>query len=152
MTQRQFRILLVCSIMSAFIGGALVQMGFKAVAPVQAQGERIVQAHRFELIDRAGFVRAELGMGEKGMAYLEFTNEAGETFILGQHVDGREVLRMLGTNGTPRTVLRAHRDGMSQLTLFGNDGQSAALMAVFDQGELLIALRDKEGKTIWRKP
>ena len=151
MTGRQFSLLLICCMAAAFVGGAAMTLLTVDVDPVYAQQDRVVQAGKFQLVDRNGNERAVLEVQENGFAGIFFNNAFGEQLILGQHVDGREVLRMIGKT-KPRAVLRAHRDGMSQLTMFGNDGKSAAIMAVYDNGELLLGLRDKSGETSWKKP
>ena len=142
MTSRQFRILIVLTVVSGFLGGGVSNLLLRGV-PAAAQGAKVqdeVLARKFMLVDEAGKVRASLDLNTASPLEPELTpglelyDAAGKWragLCLGE--DGSPALALYDAAGkwgpegwdarTPRANLGVGPDGSPGLTLNKADGE-----------------------------
>ena len=142
MTSRQFRILIVLTVVSGFLGGAVSNLLLRGV-PAAAQGGKVqdeVLARNFMLVDGAGKVRASLGLNtapgfeaavSPGLALYDAAGKWRAGLCLGE--DGSPALALYDAAGkwgpegwdarTPRANLGVGPDGSPGLTLNKADGE-----------------------------
>lgn len=87
----------------------------------------VVQAHRFELVDRNGQIRGGLG----------FTDDGDPALLLCEYRDGRRVVR---------AELRLADEG-PRFRLFNADGEARAMLALADD-EVGLTLIDAHGQSL----
>jgi hypothetical protein len=88
MVRAQLRMLIVLTLVSGFLGGAVVNLllrGTPALAQAPGPQEGLVQCKRFEVVDGSGRVRAVLGEmsnGEFGLELRDNAGKAGATLVV----------------------------------------------------------------------
>jgi hypothetical protein len=117
----------------------LALMGVLAYAAgrnaLQASEQGVVRAHRFELVDATGEVRAVLGFSQAGDPALLMLEEAKPAVILqvsNQYAD----LSLLDADTQSRVTLTVTRDGdWSGLKMADGDGRPRAVFGLAINGE-----------------
>ena len=116
MTSRQFRVLVVLTLVSGFVGGAvsnLLLRGTPAQAQAGAPVQDVVKAKRFDLVDDAGKPRASLGVMP----------------------GGAQGLLLFDDGGKPRASLGVSPDGSPSLFLFDSATKGRLLLALTPDAE-----------------
>jgi len=142
MTSKQFRILVVLTLVSGFLGGAACNLLLRGT-PAAAQGTNgAVKATRFEVVDDGGRIRAVLGAsGSNFCPALTLYDASGKRRTgLSMGADGSPGLSMYDAN----SVLRA-RVGCLQTV-----GKSTGTTTNYP--ESTIALFKNDGVISWRAP
>ncbi|NIM07408.1 MAG: hypothetical protein GTO55_11820 [Armatimonadetes bacterium] len=115
--------------------------------PVKQQVPEVVRAHRFEVVDDAGRVRAALGVRHDGIGLFLFDKEEKQRILMTVTEDGGQWLLLSDEEGHPRAAL--HGGGSideTYLRLSDKEGKATATMDVL-LGSPSVNLRDKEGRT-----
>ena len=159
MTARQFRTLVVLTVIAGFLGGAASDLLFRGV-PVLAQealdSQAVVKARSFQVVDDQGKVQAQFGMlpgkdvgGSDGsfvpsLALYDADSRPRSVFYLA--ADGSPDLVLLDSTGEPRVSLGLAADGSPGLALLDSTGELRAGLAVLDDYGPSLALLDSAGE------
>jgi hypothetical protein len=133
MTSRQFRVLMVLTVVSGLLGGAgsnLLLQGGPAVAQAGGAVQEVVRAKRFEVVDDQGKRRAALGLT----------------------ADGSPAFWLYDATGKTRVELHVLPDGSTDLLLYDAAGERRAWLGLTPDGSPYLWLRDTAGKVIWHAP
>jgi hypothetical protein len=107
----------------------VVTVAAVAYAARQVKAAKVLQAQRFELVDSAGRVRAELGLSPEGNPALTlWSNKAGASKV---HT---------------RASLWLAKDGSPRLSLWDGDGQERAGIWLESDGYPALRMWDSAGK------
>ena len=171
MNAKQFRILLLLTVVSGFLGGAasnLLLRGHPAAA--QTEGGKVadvVTAKKIVVVDEVGKERASLGLNAVDGASLVLKDGAGKLrACMDLGTDGSPTLTLADAAGVPRTFLGFDRDGAPSLMQHAADGtgtmlgvtrgvaglwvsgtklKTRALLAVSADGKPSLTLTDEAG-------
>lgn len=130
---------LILVVLAAFLGGTVMDLFEASDVEAQADIPTIVKANKFQLVDSAGAVRAELGT-DRGATELKLIGaDSTTTALLRIEKDGTTSLRMLDSEATDRVVLGSKADGWGglafadikgvQRTAIGNDKEGSPLLS-----------------------
>ena len=134
MSKAQFRILMLVTVISGLVGGALVSWLFPGRAAFAQGGtQKVVTAQKFRLVDSEG----------KGRAALWVDDDRGPGLVL-YDATGKERVRLdNGPGPRPGLTLR-DATGEVQLTLFvGGAGQPTLSMGGIGRAEASLSIYDQ---------
>lgn len=148
MTNKQFRILAVLTLVSGFLGGAVSDALLRG-APAAAQGggavQEVVVSKTFKVVDSEGRGRAYLGTLSDGSVGLTlFDAGANNGISMAVLANGRSALT-LNHGGKTRGALGILPSGSPGLTLADADGTQRAMLAVAPDGTPGLGLGDVGG-------
>ena len=168
MTGRQFRILVVLTVASGFLGGAASNLLLRgAPAMPQATVAKVqdkVVAKAFELVDEAGKTRATLGRLPNGSSGLLLYDAAGEMRAdLSLFFDGSPGLWLYDAAGEGRAALHLVTDGSPALDICDATRRVRATVgctlpkstrsgAEPKNPESTLTLFNPDGDVIWQAP
>ena len=118
----------------------------------------VLQAQRFEVVDAAGVVRAQLSLLEGGRPSLTLMDTAGKPRAwMFLNADGQPRLVLTDTplfaladaQDELRTVLRLADDGSPIFELNDGTGAARTVMQLLSDGTPVILLTDTEGEILW---
>jgi len=112
-----------------------------------APGARVIKAERFELLDKNGNIRAELGTQPDGSAILAFVNN-GKASVLLRGVETGPRLHLTATDGA-YAGLSASSAGV---VMAMSQGKSEVSLVIDILRNPSLGLIDKDGKVIWSAP
>src|SRR5712692_8737214 len=171
MSKKQYGVVLVVAVVAGLVGSVVSSwflMGSPVFAQKAPQHEKVLQAEKFEVVDRDGKLRAVLGTdpsgsvnlllydragkqgaGQFGMlpngnSGLLLYDQAGKIRATLQLLDGEPSLDLSGKDEKPRVQLFT-TDGEPRLRLLDQAGKLRAALGIFD-GEPGLSFLDKEGK------
>ena len=130
-----------------------------ASRPVSAASNvspQVVQAERFELLDKAGNLRAFFGTDADSVGIGFFGKDGNVRMHLVAAEDGYADLSLHDKQGRSRATFQVRTDGFPGVILNGNDGNQMALLAeahdlmafrIVKDGRLRVSLELSEGDT-----
>ncbi len=166
MTNRQFRILMVLTLVSGFLGGAasnLLLRGAPAVAQAEGTVHEVVKAREFQLVDSDGKLRAALTVSPLGDATFSLYDPAGKgRAALVVFSDGGASLSLHGPAGEGRVWLKMF-DGRPRLTILDAEGNVRTVVgctetvdkhtgAEIDYPESTVTIYKADGDVLWQAP
>lgn len=110
--------------------GSLVLVGLGAIAPPQT--DDTLRARRFELVDEAGAVRAEVGIDEDGSAGFFLRDAANRVRAALVHDDAQTALLILDDAGTVRIGVAQYAHGGGGVALHGAGSGGGAVLYMKD--------------------
>jgi hypothetical protein len=113
-------------LLSAALGGGAVSLGLSLAqgSPAFAGDGTVLRAERFEVVDAAGIVRAQLGQNSEGMTGLSIFDLQGNTRVaMQQRADGLGLFSIQSAKGEVLAKLGTAPDDRSVLWLFGPNGE-----------------------------
>lgn len=143
-------VLLLCLIFG--LAGLLLGTGLqRRVRPARQQIPDILQAHRFQVVDRDGTPRIELGVNPDGGAAIHLMGKNNRQ-VISLQVDARSnaALRLKDREERERATLSVTEEKGTVLALTGPEGQPIAALAVLPDGSEALSLlkltRPSDGK------
>ena len=133
---------------SNFIAGLSVAVAAISLVAAQEAKSTVVTGSRFELTDKAGKVRAVLGLSRDGSPEFDLRDAEGRPralFLLDK--DGLPILLFKDREVVTRAKLELDAAGGAKLT-FADKDQTPRLEAEAEK----IQLAGPEGKTVWKAP
>lgn len=116
-------------------------------------GQSVVSASTFEVRDRQGRVRAELGMRHDGTPWLRLNNEAGKArALLFMRPEGGPAFRLTDDEGRHRSEWSLAPDGTPHLDLAGDDGHTRAVLEVAPGNRAGFTIRTPTLQPGWSAP
>src|SRR5712692_3127384 len=145
MSKKQYGLVLVVAMVAGLVGG-VVSSWFLGGTPVFAlkapQPAKILQAERFQVVDRNGNIRAELGMMLDGTVSLLLADRTGKSSIhLFVLPNGDSSLALHDQAEKVRAIL-ALADGEPGLSLFDKDDKIRTTLSL-NNGDPALELFDK---------
>ena len=154
MTQRQFRILLMLTVLAGFLGGAGCNLLLRSTPPVaQAAVLEEVFAKKFVLVDDAGKPRALLGLvanGRSGLALYDGAGKPGIDLIV--LPDGGSALTLHDAASNAAVGLTIVPDGGPGLEMYDAAGHAVIGLGVFPDGRPVLEMCDAAGTVSWQAP
>ncbi|HEY3397972.1 MAG TPA: hypothetical protein VGM19_09985 [Armatimonadota bacterium] len=146
MTKSQFRILIVLTVVSGFLGGAVSNLLLRG-APVAAQmaeakAPDAVRAKTFEVVDDQGNVCARLGVDEEGGSSLDLYGVVGKTGAVLSDTG----ISLHDAAGRPRALLGTGNDGSPLLGLYDATGDVRAGLSLQTDGSPILGMMDAAGE------
>lgn len=136
--------LLAAALVLVFGGGLLLAAGPGADPPAP-----LVRAERFQLVDGAGTVRAELRLDE-GAPVFSLLDEAGVERLSLSHGADATALYIRDASGTTRLGAAQFAHGGGGFALHGPESKGAAVLYLKDRGSL--SFYDAQGTVTLRLP
>jgi len=133
MSKRQFRILMLLTVISGLVGGGLSDWLFRSLPASGAQtttAPKVIEAQEFCVVDKEGNTRGKFGISEKGIVRLGLYEAAGK--------------RTIGL------VLEEH--GVYGLVLFDGPENRRVDLGVTQDGTIGFNLYDADGKALFSAP
>lgn len=109
-------------------------------------GGEVVRAHRFEVVDARGRVRATLGMHPDGSPSLWLFDEEGESRVEIDLLGGCPNLTLRDESGEGRAALSLGAGGSPDLALYDDKGEARATLAIHPDGSPILGLYDQKGE------
>ena len=154
MTGKQFRALAVLTVVSGFLGGAVVNLvlrGGPAMAQAGGAVPEVVRAGRFEVVDDQGVMRAAFGHlsvlwnNNPGLFLYDAAGKTRAELFLGDH--GSPGLVLSGPDGLGRAAFDLEADGSPGVTFIGTGAKQLARFGLEADGSNALSLQDAAGKT-----
>ena len=137
---------LILVMLSAFAGGAVMQLLDHPEVQAQEKAPAFVKAQKLQLLDDDGSVRAELGTS-RGATELKLVGEdAASTTVIRVEKGGTTSLRMIDNKGADRIVLGSRADGWGGLAFADAKGQQRTAMGTDKSGAPLLSQNYANGK------
>lgn len=153
MTSNQRFILCLTSLL--VVGAAVIK-----VAPAQQTAPQVIQAQQFQVVDKQGVKRVELGVDNEGESFVTLHDKSGQSQIsLAVKPTGGAADISILKEGKQLAFLAVRQDGSLALvlaktgTLLENGKMAGSVgMAVSPEGEAGIVLSRRDGKLRTIKP
>ena len=118
-----------------------------AAGQASADHERILRAHRYEVVDHAGKLRASLASEKDGSTRLALLDSQGHSQVVAEQLpDGRAQLYLADPKGKRRILLAVAPDGQPRIALADTDGTERIIFTTETKGPASLKLCDAAGK------
>jgi len=147
MSKAQFRVLMLLTVVSGLVGGALSDWLFRGL-PARAAAPQVIEAQEFRLVDSDGKKQAALQfdkmLGGPELCLYDATGQerAGLSLIGGNH----PYLAINDATGQQRVGLTLWEDGGPGLGLWDAMGQLRVALGIQEDGRPGLRLKDATGQ------
>jgi hypothetical protein len=141
-----YRLWLV-GIVSLAAGAVLANLSFIGTVASASifHAKKSVTAQQFILVDKDGTKRADLQVGDNGMAYLAIADQSGKNRTeMRVSADGSAGLGFYDDQGHKRIVVGETGGGKAGIGIYDQNGKQVAGLAVSPNGEAGLTLMDKD--------
>lgn len=132
MDKKQYVLTLLVAVIAGLVGGVVSSqlfVGVPAFAQKTPQQAKVIQAEKFELVDRGGKIRGALGVTPEDKVVLILFDKSEKGGILLSVVNGSPSLIVYDKERKARAILSFGSDEEPQLALYDRKGALGALMA-----------------------
>jgi hypothetical protein len=161
MNKRQFLILIMCVLISSFLGGAFVQLIFHPPAVIAKESIRssdgsVLKANKFLLMNQKGLIRASLSLDSPGLkdehpalTLFDKDGKSRASFYLGNH-DSPEMI-FYDNSGTNRFNFGLGPAGNAGLSI--NSSKSKKLIELDTSSDIpVVTLWGEKAGMRWTPP
>ena len=132
------------------LGAITPGIGTPTTSGTRSEGEDVVRAKEFILVDENGMLRANMGVGKDGPLLALYDEKGKPRIALSVDKEGPQ-LTMRDENDKPRIGMLLIDSGMG-LTLRDEKGKDRAFLAVGKKEGPRLMLFDENGTLVWRVP